>query len=473
LIFMNGPTISTLRDDTIVAISTPPGEGGIGIVRMSGPDALKIANAIFYSPKGIRPSCSESHRLHYGFIIDPHSGERIDEVLLSVMRAPHTYTREDMVEINCHGGYLVLRRVLELTIRQGARPAMPGEFTMRAFLNGRIDLTQAEAVLDLIKAKTEEAERIAIEQVAGVLRRKIEDISEDLQELVVEVEAYIDFPDEDIFKGPLSIEHRIIEIRDKLKDLSKSFYQGRILREGIATVIAGRPNVGKSSLLNALLGMDRAIVTDIPGTTRDIIEETINIKGIPLRLIDTAGIREAKDIVEAEGIKRTEMAIERADMVLVVIDGSQDLTEYDLSLLEKLRDKEVLTLIVLNKKDLGLVLQKSHEAFRELPVIEISAIKNEGLDDLKEKIFNLITKRGSFEPGQRVLLTRARHKVLIDEALCATEEVSEMLTSKSAPLEIIAFNLRKALSSLNEIIGLEFSEEDILSRIFSEFCIGK
>ncbi len=470
---MNHPNVSPLGDDTIVAISTPPGEGGIGIVRISGPEAVKIADAIFYSPRGSRPSFSESHRLHYGFIIDPRSGERIDEVLLSVMRAPHTYTRDDVVEINCHGGYLVVKRVLEVAISQGARPAMPGEFTMRAFLNGRIDLTQAEAVLDLIRAKTEEAERIALEQVSGALRREIEDISADLQELLVEIEAYIDFPEEDIFKGSLPIEQGIIGIRDKLNDLSKSFYQGKILREGIATVIAGRPNVGKSSLLNALLGMDRAIVTDIPGTTRDIIEETINIKGIPLRLIDTAGIREARDIVEAEGIKRTERAIERADIVLVVIDGSQDLTDYDLSLLKRLRDKDVIGVIALNKKDLGLVLKKSHEAFRGLPVVEISVINNDGLDELKEIIFNLITQKGSFEPGQRVLLTRTRHKVLIDEALRAVDEVLKAFSTKVVPLEVIAFNLRKALSSLNEVIGLEFSEEDILNRIFSEFCIGK
>ncbi|MFN3740772.1 MAG: tRNA uridine-5-carboxymethylaminomethyl(34) synthesis GTPase MnmE [Thermodesulfovibrionales bacterium] len=463
------------REDTIVAISTPPGEGGIGIVRISGPEALLIADRIFHSPKGIKPSKSPSHRIYYGFIVNPLTGEMIDEVLLSVMRAPNTYTKEDVVEINCHGGYVVLRRVLELVVNSGARLALPGEFTLRAFLNGRIDLTQAEAVLDLIRSKTEEAEKIALEHVSGSLRREIEDLSEALKDILTELEAFIDFPEEDINLSPVNWAGLLTDIEERLRRLSKSFYQGRILRDGIATVIAGRPNVGKSSLLNALLGMDRAIVTEIPGTTRDIIEEVINIKGIPLRLIDTAGIRDARDLVEAEGIKRTELAIERADMVLLVIDGSEALTSYDLSLVSRLKGQKKMTIVILNKKDKGIVVDK--EALREFPFIEISALKREGIDDLKELIFNHIISRqnkggAGFESLEGVIITRTRHKALVDEALQFVKEaISCMQTGQ--PLEIVSFNLRSAIESLYAITGIEFSEEDILERIFSEFCIGK
>ncbi len=463
------------KEDTIVAISTPPGEGGIGIVRMSGREALLIADRIFNSPRGIKPSQSPSHRIYYGFIVNPSSGQKIDEVLLSVMRAPNTYTREDVVEINCHGGYVVLKRVLELVVSSGARLASPGEFTMRAFLNGRIDLTQAEAVLDLIKSKTEEAEKVALEHVGGALRREIEDISEGLKNVLTELEAFIDFPEEDINLSPINWTDLLLDIKNRLKRLSDSFHQGNILREGIATVITGRPNVGKSSLLNALLGKDRAIVTDIPGTTRDIIEEIINVKGIPLRLIDTAGIREARDLVEAEGIKRTELAIEKADMVLLVIDGSEALTSYDLSLISRLKSQKKRTIVILNKKDRGIVVNK--EALKKFPFIEISALKGEGIDDLKELIFNNILSRRDkggtgFESSEGVIITRVRHKALVDSALqLVGDAISSM--QRRQPLEIVSFNLRNAIQSLNIIIGAEFSEEDILERIFSEFCIGK
>lgn len=468
--------MDNLQEDTIVAISTPPGEGGIGIVRLSGRDALPIADRIFNSPRGIRPSSSASHRIYYGFIIDPFTGRRIDEVLLSVMRAPHTYTREDVVEINCHGGYIVLRQVFEIAVRCGARPALPGEFTARAFLNGRIDLTQAEAVLDLIRAKTEEAERVAIEHVAGSLRREIEDISSELQGILAELEAYIDFPEEDLNLSPVNWPERIKQLQGRLKRLSDSFYQGRILREGISTVIAGRPNVGKSSLLNALLGTERAIVTEIPGTTRDVIEEIINVRGIPLRLIDTAGIREARDIVEAEGIKRTEAAIERADLVLLVVDGSEELTSYDYSIIEKVNGKNKRTIVILNKADLGIVVDREHlkNIAGSPPIVEVSALKKEGLDELKERIFECLTGDGrpGAEPSSGVIITRVRHKSLIDEALTSIEEALSEIEIKGL-LEIVTFNIRKAIQSLGEITGVEFTEESLLERIFGEFCIGK
>lgn len=461
-----------LTGDTIVAISTPPGEGGIGIARLSGSRAIEICERIFKSPKGIKLSTLKTHRIIYGFIIDPLRGERIDEVLVSVMRAPSTYTREDVVEINCHGGYLVLRRVLELTLREGARLALPGEFTMRAFLNGRIDLTQAEAVLDLIRAKTDEAERIAIEQVAGALGKRIQDISLKLQEIVTGLEAYIDFPEEDIILSPVDWIKEIKDVIGELSNLSSSFHQGRIFREGVTTVIAGRPNVGKSSLLNALVGTDRAIVTEVPGTTRDVIEEVINVKGIPLRLLDTAGIREAKDIVEAEGIRRTELVMEMADLILLVLDGSESLSAHDYRLIERLRTLEKRTIVLLNKEDLGLVIDKNEEILKGWPVIEVSVLHNQGIEELKDLIFNTVVGSAGFEARGGVVITRARHKALIDDALRTLREGLEALEG-SQPLEIVAFSLRKAILDLNEIIGVEFSTEELLERIFSEFCIGK
>ncbi len=463
--------IHLFTDDTIAAISTPPGEAGISIVRMSGKDSLEIASRIFLSKRGTDIKDSPSHKLHYGFIIDPATHMKIDEVLLSIMRRPNTYTKEDMVEINCHGGYFITRRILELLLKNGARLAEPGEFTMRAFLNGRIDLTQAEAIIDLIRADSEYSERIAIESLTGTLRKRIEDIMENLMKIVTEVEAYIDFPEEDIDIPSSEWLTKLIAIHQKIEELSDSFYEGKILKEGLKVAIAGRPNVGKSSLLNRLLEEERVIVTDIPGTTRDTIEETINIKGIHLRLIDTAGIRKAKDIIEEEGIRRSKEAIERADLILFVIDGSEPLEEGDISLLKKIKESNKRFIAVINKKDRGLVPLKD-QRFEGIKRVNISALTGEGIDELKETIFEILTQGMNYRKGELPLITRVRHKDLLDQASRSIENAINGVR-ESLSTELLSLELRNSMESLGEITGTTITSEDILRRIFSEFCIGK
>jgi tRNA modification GTPase len=454
-------------EDTIAAISTPPGEGGIGIVRISGRDAIRIASRIFHSPKGKDLRKVPSHTIHYGYIIDPKEGERIDEVLVSVMRAPNTYTRQDIVEINCHGGMVPLRRVLQLAIREGARLANPGEFTLRAFLNGRIDLSQAEATADLIRAKTEKSSQIALQQLRGELSDRISSVSDRVADITAHIEAYIDFPEEDIEPMTLQqIQRDLQDCIDKLTRLSASYEEGRFFREGLAVAIVGKPNVGKSSLLNALLQEDRAIVTHIPGTTRDLIEEYINLNGIPLRIIDTAGIRQSKDLVESEGVKRTLQAVERADMVLAVFDMSSPLTDEDREVLKRV--KTAKSILVLNKTDLPQVVSE-REFPESLPKVKISAKTGEGLDDLKRRIETEVLKDRAGTEG--VMVTNLRHKIAIDRAADSLKRASSCLAEKM-PLEIMAIELREALQSLGEITGA-VTTEDILNRIFSQFCIGK
>jgi len=453
-------------DDTIAAISTPLGHSGIGIVRLSGKEAIKIADRVFVSPKGRRPSQTPSHRIIHGYIVEPETGETVDEVLVSVMRAPHTYTREDVVEINCHGGPLPLRRVLDLTLRYGARPAQPGEFTMRAFLNGRIDLTQAEAVLDIINSLTEEGQRVAMEQLRGRLSERVSEIRERLIELTAIVEAYIDFPEEDIEPPDMEkLKERAGHIRLDLERLIQGSRYGMIFREGLKTAIIGRPNVGKSSLLNALLEQDRAIVTEIPGTTRDIIEEYLNIKGLPVRVMDTAGIREAGDIAEMEGVERSLRAMKGADLVLLVLDGSEELHETDLRLLEESGTKD--TIIVINKMDLPQRI--SPERFgSDKPLVRVSALKGEGLERLRDEMVNLALKGCRDLSG--ALVTRERHIMALKNALASINSFLEGVSSVSP--ELLAIELRECLDALGEITGIT-TPDDILDRIFNEFCIGK
>ncbi|MDP3261079.1 MAG: tRNA uridine-5-carboxymethylaminomethyl(34) synthesis GTPase MnmE [Thermodesulfovibrionales bacterium] len=459
-----------IPDDTIAAISTPAGEGGIGIVRLSGKDAIKIADRLFHSSKGKTLFDSASHRIIYGFIKDPATGETVDEVLVSVMRSPNTYTREDIVEINCHGGMSPLRNVLELAVKHGARLAEPGEFTKRAFLNGRIDLSEAEAVLDLIRAKTDESRRIAIEQLRGRLSEKILNLQEQITKICVFIEAYIDFPEEDI---ELASKKEIIEsaatILKELASLLKSYDEGRFFREGLAAAIVGKPNVGKSSLLNALLQKDRAIVTDTPGTTRDTIEEYLNINGLPLRIIDTAGIRESHDMAEKEGVKRSIRAMEDADLVIAVIDGSEPLKDEDIEVLGKTKGKN--TIIVINKSDLPIhgstTSQLEHYTAR---ILKVSAIRGDGLEKLKETIFQSSVKNWK-EQKEGVIVTNLRHKIAIQAAYASLKNgIKAIETDK--PLEIIAIEFRDALDRLGEIVGA-VTTDDILNRIFSDFCIGK
>lgn len=461
----------TMDNDTIAAISTPLGEGGIGIVRLSGGGSIQTAEKIFSSPKGKKLSDSGSHRMLYGFIKDPLTGNTIDEVLVSVMKAPNTYTREDVVEINCHGGILPLRKTLELVLREGARLAEPGEFTKRAFLNGRIDLSQAEAVIDIIRSKTDESRRLALEQLSGGLSEEITSLRNRVTSVCAHIEAYIDFSEEDIDPVPLEdISFKIKELQGELARLSAGFEEGRFFREGLKVAIVGRPNVGKSSLLNALLKRDRAIVTEDAGTTRDVLEEYLNIKGLPVRVMDTAGIREAHEMAEKEGVKRSLRALDEADAVIAVIDGSVFPDDEDILVLEKIKGKT--SIITINKSDLPLA-DKGIEALLEPyseNLIRISATSGSGLDSLKDKLVEIsIGNKPSGEGGS--VITNVRHKIAIDSAMNALERASEALNTHS-PLEIVALEMRDGLDRLGEIVGA-VSTEDILDRIFSEFCIGK
>ncbi|MBI4681683.1 MAG: tRNA uridine-5-carboxymethylaminomethyl(34) synthesis GTPase MnmE, partial [Nitrospirae bacterium] len=458
-------------EDTIAAISTAPGHSGIGIVRLSGKDAVKIAEKIFLSARQKKIRKTPSHRMLYGHIIDPANKETIDEVLVSVMKAPNTYTREDVVEINSHGGPVPLRRILDLVINAGARLAEPGEFTQRAFLNGRIDLAQAEAVIDVINALTEQSRKSAISQLRGGLSKKVGSIREELIGLAAFVEAYIDFPDEDI--EALSLEDmkkRARNIHQALQKLIESSRYGMILREGLKTAIIGRPNVGKSSLLNALLEHDRAIVTEVPGTTRDVIEEYLNIKGIPVRIMDTAGIRDVKDIAEKEGVKRSLMAMEDADLVLLVLDGSEELHNTDRELIRKAKSKN--TIIVINKSDLPQKISPAMvvgAGFKPALTIRVSAKKETGLDELKNRITEMVLS-GSAE-GSTEVVTSARHVHALEKALASTNSFIMAVDKKTSP-EFLSVELRDALDAIGDIIGITTPDE-ILNRIFSNFCIGK
>lgn len=454
-------------DDTIAAISTPPGEGGIGIVRLSGEDAIAIASRLFRSSKGKDLMTVRSHTILHGSIVDPATENPVDEVLVSVMRAPSTYTREDVVEINCHGGLLPLRKVLELTLREGARLAGPGEFTFRAFINGRIDLSQAEATMDLIRAKTERSGRIALSQLSGGLSEMITRFRDQITEVVAVVEAYIDFPEEEIELDLM--EDLILKIEEVLRELgilSETYEEGRFFREGLGVAIVGRPNVGKSSLLNALIREERAIVTEIPGTTRDVIEESLSLKGIPLRIMDTAGIRQTHDLAEREGVARSLRAIEGADLVLAVFDLSEPLHSEDQEVLRKVQDRRAL--LVLNKRDLPARLA-TDELPEGVPSVRISAKTGEGLEELREKMEALVLGNRSLDEG--IMITNLRHKNAVDIAIEGLERGVKAMR-ENAPLEIVSIELREALQSLGEIVG-EVSTEDILEHIFGRFCIGK
>jgi tRNA modification GTPase len=460
-------------DDTIAAISTPLGEGGIGIVRLSGKDSIQIAEKIFSSPKNKSLTDSKSRRVIYGYIKNPTTGEKIDEVLVTVMRSPHSYTREDVVEINCHGGMIALRKTLELVLKQGARLAEPGEFTRRAFINGRIDLSQAEAVLDLIRSRTDESRRIAIEQLQGGLSERITALRDRLTGLCVHVEAYIDLPEEEIERtSTQAMSDSMIDIGKELQTLCKTYDEARFFREGLSTSIVGRPNVGKSSLLNALLKRDRAIVTEIPGTTRDVIEEYLNIKGLPLRIMDTAGIRDVQDIAEKEGVKRSLRSIDNADLVVGIFDSSEPLKEEDFEVIEKINNKNAI--VVLNKCDLPAVFDSNaislHLSHSTTNILNISATRGDGLEYLKDRIFESCLKDWK-EEREGVVITNLRHMTAIENARTSLDRAVSALT-ENQPLEILALELRDSLNRLGEIVG-EVTTEDILNKIFNDFCIGK
>ncbi len=461
--------------DTIAAISTPPGFGGIGIIRISGTGAVGILGKIFLSNAGEVANNFQPHRLYYGKVVNPETGGQVDEALAVIMRAPKTYTREDVAEINCHGGPAAVRKTLELAVRAGARIAAPGEFTKRAFLNGRIDLTQAEAVMDIISAQTELGRQAAVKQLSGGLRDKIVDIRAALTELLALTELSIDFPEEEVDYIPAEgLRDRGVRIRESIKQLLSTFDEGRILREGLRLAIVGAPNVGKSSLLNALSGSERAIVTEVPGTTRDTVEETINMGGVPVRVIDTAGIRKSDCPVEKEGIRRSKTAMEEADIVLHVYDGSRKIEEQDpFSFGEKKGSKENRAIFVINKIDLPQELESkviwSSLSFKKGCEVRVSARTGEGLDVLTSRIREMV-----FGPGRERVPETAinlRHKTALEEADAALARFQDGCGGNLSS-EFLALELREALDAVGEVVG-RTTPEDVLNLIFSRFCIGK
>ncbi len=454
-------------DDTIAAIATPLGEGGLAVIRISGPGALAVADKSFVplGKSAVPPSAAPTHTIHYGKVM--RHGRSVDEVMVAVLRAPRTLTREDVVEITCHGGLLPARLVLDTVLENGARLAEPGEFTRRAFLNGRIDLTQAEAVVDLIHARTELALTAANEQLAGKLSQRINLLRDELIKTLAHVEAHIDFPDEDI--PPHTKEQLLARLKNGtqfMDELLRTSHEGQILRRGIRAAIVGRPNAGKSSLLNQLLGHERAIVSAIPGTTRDTIEETANIRGLPVVFVDTAGLREAGDEIEAEGIRRSRESLARAEFILQVLDGSQPLTEADENYLAEFAGKK--RILVRNKMDLParLVLAEGIKA----PLVEVCCLTGRGIEPLKDAIKELVWA-GEIRAEMLQVMINSRHQEALARARAATQRSLEALASDQT-LELVAMDLRIATNAVGEIVG-KTTTEDLLDSIFSQFCIGK
>lgn len=459
-------------DDTIAAIATALGESGIGIVRISGEKALKVADQLFVSPKGKKISDLQTYRAAYGYFIEPITGARIDEVIVTVMKAPRSYTREDVVEFSCHGGIVAVKSILEIVLKQGVRLAEPGEFTKRAFLNGRIDLSQAEAVIDLIRAKTETGMRVALNQLTGSLAHKINSIKFELLELIAHLEALIDFPEDDLEELAVSeVKKKSEETLAELEQLIASSKQGKIYRDGISAAIIGRPNVGKSSLLNALLQENRAIVTEIPGTTRDIIEDIVNIRGIPLKLVDTAGIRETENLIEQIGVTKTKEFIGRSDLVFFVLDAGTGIIAEDKEIISLLKDKKMIVLV--NKSDLDEDYVDYQYLTEELPhckVVKISVLTGFGLDQLEEELVRLVDV-GIEKREEQVLVSNIRHQQAL---LKARDSLLAVIASckSNLPLDFLTIDLKNAWEYLGEITG-ESLDDQLISTIFSQFCIGK
>lgn len=455
--------------DTIAAISTPIGEGGIGIVRVSGADAIDVVDRVY---RGKQPlSAVDSHTIQYGWIVDIETNVKVDETLVSVMKAPRTFTGEDVVEVNVHGGIVVVNRVLQLLLDGGARLADPGEFTKRAFLNGRIDLSQAEAVIDLIRSKTDRAMEVAVSQVQGKLSANIRALRQSLIEIMAHIEVNIDYPEHDVEEMTYTvIEEGIASVRQRIEELVQKGQEGKILRDGLETAIIGRPNVGKSSLLNALVQEARAIVTDIPGTTRDVIEEYVNVRGIPLKLIDTAGIRETDDIVERIGVERSRALLQRADLILLMINQAEPLTAEDIALFALVKGLNVI--VILNKTDLPTVTTVAdvQHYFPNEQHISLSLATEEGLDRLEDAIGALFFT-GKIASDDPTYISNARHIQLLRQALGALAEANNGVQLQ-LPYDMVAIDLKRAWLFLGEIIGDAVSE-DLVSQIFSQFCLGK
>lgn len=457
--------------DTIAAISTPPGEGGIGIVRISGDEAIEIADKLYSMGKKSLAD-QDTHTIHYGKVVNPKTGDIVDEVMVSVMRAPKTYTREDVVEINSHGGILVVNKVLQVVLNNGARLAEPGEFTKRAFLNGRIDLSQAEAVMDMIRAKTDRAMHVAVDQLDGQMARLIRDLRQKILDTLAQVEVNIDYPEYDDVEEMTSqlLEDKAREVKADIQKLLETAQQGKILREGLATAIIGRPNVGKSSLLNTLLRQDKAIVTDVAGTTRDVIEEYVNVKGVPLKLIDTAGIRETDDEVEKIGVDRSRQAIQQADLILLVFNQSEKLTAEDEALIEATKGQN--RIILLNKTDLDqqLNVDKLSQLIANDPIVSTSMMTQAGMDELQDKIAELFF---SGQTGERdaTYVSNTRHIALLEEAEDALGEVLNGI-ALDMPVDLVQIDMRRAWDLLGEITG-DSVQDELITKLFSQFCLGK
>ena len=456
-------------DDTIAAIATAPGEGGIGIIRISGEKSLQVAQSIFKSKSGKMIKDYNARTLIYGTIVD---GEKvIDEVLLAYMKGPNSYTAEDVIEINCHGGFISVKKILELILSKGVRLAEAGEFTKRAFLNGRIDLSQAEAIIDVIKSKTDMAHEVAQSQLEGSLAKKIKDLRMNVTEVLAHLEVSIDFAEEDVEEITYqTLEEKALELRNEIKKLYDTAESGKILRDGLKTVIVGKPNVGKSSLLNSILGENRAIVTDIAGTTRDVIEEFVNIKGIPLKIVDTAGIRETEDVVEKIGVEKSRESFSTADLVIMVLDASRKLSEEDMEILESLKNKK--TIVLLNKMDLEpqIELEKIEEFVNSEDIIKISALKHQGIEELQDKIEAMVY-HGSVKNSSNLMITNSRHK---DALFKAYESINDAISAieQRMPYDFIEVDFKNIWDYLGYING-DTVREDLLDTIFANFCIGK
>ena len=456
--------------ETIAAIATGMSNSGIGIIRMSGPEAISIADGIFVSArKNFKLTEAATHTVHYGNIV--YEDNIIDEVLIIIMKAPNSYTREDVVEIDCHGGVYVMKKILDILIKSGARTAEPGEFTKRAFLNGRIDLSQAESVIDIINAKSEKEVKTSINQLEGNLSKKIKQIKQQILDVMVNVEVSIDYPEYDT---PDATENEILNmlnnVEKELLKLENSFDNGKLIKEGIKTAIIGKPNAGKSSLLNAILDEDRAIVTNIEGTTRDTIEEFVNINGIPLNLIDTAGIRNTTNEVEQIGVKKSKKIAQDADLIIAIFDATKDLSKEDMEILDIIKDKKII--IVLNKIDLPCKIDENNEYLKSITnnIVKISALNNIGI----EEIYNKITKMFNLNEinlDNEIVITNLRHKNLIHKAMENVEKAKQSL-NENMPSDIVAIFIKDILESLGEITGEEVTE-NIINEIFSRFCLGK
>ncbi|NGM81936.1 tRNA uridine-5-carboxymethylaminomethyl(34) synthesis GTPase MnmE [Paenibacillus sp. 7124] len=455
--------------DTIAAVSTAVGEGGIAIIRVSGPESISQVAALFRSR--IPLTEAESHTVHYGHIVHPGNGEIMEEVLVTVMRAPRSFTTEDVVEISTHGGVISVRRVMDILLQQQIRLAEPGEFTKRAFLGGRIDLSQAEAVIDLIRSKSDRAFSVALKQVNGSLSQRIGQLRQSLLETLAHIEVNIDYPEHDVeLLTAEYIKDKSRDVMEGIERLLKTATQGKILREGITTAIIGRPNVGKSSLLNALARENKAIVTDIPGTTRDVIEEFVTINNIPLKLLDTAGIRETMDVVEKIGVERSKAAVNEADLILFVLNNSEPLHEDELTLMEQIHGRQVLC--IMNKMDLPPKLDKDVllKYFDESAIVPMSVLEEEGLDKLEEAISELFFG-GKLESGDLTYVSNVRHIALLKKAHKSLQDAYEA-AEQLIPIDMIQIDVRLAWEQLGEIVG-DTAADSLLDQIFSQFCLGK